>query len=214
MEQSTKPRGIGRFTWLLLLFFAAAIASYAFAYVIVGKRMYPPQLAESFTSRPWGINPHALFGGIGLIVGALQFHPTLRRRLRIHRALGRVYVVACLFTGTAGVYMAAYSFGGWNTHLGFAALGLSLLFTTVTGYRAIRRGDIERHRGWMTRSYALMFAAVTLRLELPILIALLGFTSGYQVVAWLSWVPNLVAVEMMMYFRRRTPLPTTADISA
>ena len=58
-----------------------------------------------------GINPHALLGGIGLLAGILQFHRALRRRLPLHRLVGRIYVIACLITGAAGLYMAAYSFG-------------------------------------------------------------------------------------------------------
>ena len=106
------PAGVGKFAWAVLVFFAIPISLYAFAYLIVGQPMYPRQLAASFLSRPWGINPHALFGGVGLLLGAVQFHPRLRRSLRVHRLLGRVYVVSCLVTGSAGMYMAAYSYGG------------------------------------------------------------------------------------------------------
>ena len=192
------PSLFRRITWWVLVLLAVPIALYAFAYVIVGEAMYPRELAESFSSRPWGINPHAFFGGTGLLVGGLQFHRSLRRRLRLHRVLGRVYVVACLVTGLAGLYMAAYSYGGWITHLGFGMLGALLLFTTVVAFLAIRRGDVERHRRWMTRSYALMFAAVTLRLELPLLAATFGFADGYRVVAWLCWIPNLLVAEALL----------------
>jgi len=179
--------------------FALPIALYAFAYVTIGQRMYPPMLAESFLARPWGINPHALFGGIALLTGMLQFHRGLRRRLPVHRILGRVYVISCLVIGTAGVYMAIYSFGGWITHLGFGILGVLLLLTTVAGYLAIRRHDVDRHRDWMIRSYALIFAAVMLRLELPLLVATLGdFTPAYRVVSWLCWVPNIIVAEALV----------------
>ncbi|HYO76822.1 MAG TPA: DUF2306 domain-containing protein [Thermoanaerobaculia bacterium] len=188
--------------WSILMLFAGMISLYAFAYVIVGERMYPPDLAASFLSRPWGINPHALFGGTGLLLGAVQFHRGLRRRLPIHRLLGRIYVVSCLVTGLAGMYMAVYSYGGWITHLGFGTLGALLVFTTIVAFLSIRKGDVERHRSWMIRSYALMFAAVTLRLELPFLGAAFGFDDGYRVVAWLCWIPNALIAEAIV--RNRT----------
>ena len=47
----------------------------------------------------------------------------------------------------------------------------------------------------MTRSYALTFAAVTLRLWLPELAAIFPFEAAYQTVSWLAWVPNLLIVE-------------------
>ena len=53
----------------------------------------------------------------------------------------------------------------------------------------------------MLRSYALVFAAVTLRIELPLLTMAFGdFTPAYQVVAWLCWVPNALWAEW--YIRR------------
>ena len=190
-----------RVMWSILMLFAAMISLYAYACVIVGEPMYPRDLAASFLSRPWGINPHAFFGGTGLLLGAIQFHRRLRRRLPIHRLLGRIYVVSCLVTGLAGMYMAVYSYGGWITHVGFGTLGALLVFTTLVAFLAIRKGDVERHRSWMIRSYALMFAGVTLRLELPFLGASLGFLDGYRIVAWLCWIPNLLVAEAIVRSR-------------
>jgi len=60
----------------------------------------------------------------------------------------------------------------------------------------IRRGDQIGHRRWMLRSYAFTFAAVTLRIYLPIaLTAGLPFIDAYQTISWACWVPNLIVVE-------------------
>ena len=52
----------------------------------------------------------------------------------------------------------------------------------------------------MLRSYALVFAAVTLRIWLPILIMVhqRQLLPEYKWVAWLSWVPNLLFVEWLI----------------
>jgi hypothetical protein len=49
----------------------------------------------------------------------------------------------------------------------------------------------------MLRSYALIFAAVTLRIWLPLLIMAYGgqFLPAYRWVAWISWVPNALFAE-------------------
>ena len=48
----------------------------------------------------------------------------------------------------------------------------------------------------MMRSYALTFAAATLRLQLGLLIALgLSFEQAYLIVPWSSWIINLIIVE-------------------
>ncbi len=56
----------------------------------------------------------------------------------------------------------------------------------------------------MTYSYAACLAAVTLRLWLPILVPVLGnFVDAYVIVAWLSWVPNLMVAYLIV--RKNTP---------
>jgi hypothetical protein len=63
-------------------------------------------------------------------------------------------------------------------------------------YACVRSANFGLHREWMIRSYALCLAAVTLRLYLPL--AALGgipFEEAYPAIAWLCWVPNLVAAE-------------------
>jgi uncharacterized membrane protein len=189
---------------------AVPIAGYALAYVIVGERMYPSNLAASFLARPWGIYPHALFGSIALGLGALQFNRWLLLRHRpLHRALGTVYVVSAMIVGLAGLYMSIYTFGGPVTHLGFGTLAVLSLWTTTRAYLAARERAIAIHRQWMLRSYALIFAAVTLRIELPLLIMAFGeFTPAYQVVAWLSWGPNLLWAEWYVRRTANVPVPS------
>jgi hypothetical protein len=56
----------------------------------------------------------------------------------------------------------------------------------------------------MIRSFALTFAAVTLRLYLiPPAIAGVDFVTAYQWIAWLCWVPNLAIAEAWIASRRR-----------
>jgi hypothetical protein len=51
----------------------------------------------------------------------------------------------------------------------------------------------------MIRSYALTFAAVTLRIWLPLGQVLhFDFVEAYRVIAWLCWVPNLLAAEWIL----------------
>ena len=53
----------------------------------------------------------------------------------------------------------------------------------------------------MIRSFSLTFAAVTLRLYLPIgIVSGLTFEQIYVATAWISWVPNLLVAEL--YLRR------------
>lgn len=182
-----------------MVILAALIAAYGFAYVILGSRMFNPPLDASFKARPWGIFTHALFASIALLVGPFQFHRGILLRWRmVHRSLGIAYVLAAIIgSGLVGLYMSWFSYGGWVTHSGFGLLALGVLVTSSLAYFKIRAGEVASHREWMIRSYALIFAAVTLRIWLPLLvIAFSGqFAPAYRIVAWLCWVPNLLVVE-------------------
>src|SRR5581483_9959784 len=83
------------------------------------------------------------------------------------------------------------------THTGFAVLACLWLATAALALRAALRRDFVAHRRWMVRNYALTFAAVTLRIELPFMVAALGlpFLTAYAIVAWLCWAPNAVVAK-------------------
>lgn len=188
--------------WWLIAFLALAIALYGWLYVVRGENAFAPDFAASFRATSPTIFIHTLFGPLALLSGAIQFLPAMRRpgRWSVHRFAGRVYVIAAIVLATAGLYLSLYSLGGMVTHVGFALLAIGTLSTTVTGYVLIRRGKVRKHLEWMLRSYCFMFGAVTLRIWLPLLIiAMHGeFVTPYRIVAWLSWVPNILFGEWLI----------------
>ena len=201
-----------RRVWWVVLALSLAIAGYALGYVVRGEKMFFGEVGAGFRERPWGIWAHAFVAMFALAVGPWQFHETLRqRRLALHRTLGKVYVVAALLTGVTGLYMAMYSFGGPTTHLGFGLLACGVILTTSVAYRRIRARDTVAHREWMIRSFALIFAAVTLRILLPLLITAYkgDFEPAYLWVSWLCWVPNVIWAE---WYIRRTRERHTVQI--
>ncbi|WP_418500404.1 DUF2306 domain-containing protein [Flagellimonas sp.] len=141
-----------------------------------------------------GFFGHIVFGGLALLTGWSQFSKKLRtKKLDLHRNLGKIYVLSALVSGICGVYIGFYASGGLVPSLGFISLGIVWLFTTIRAYAAIRKKDVSLHQGMMIYSYAACFAAVTLRIWLPLLTIILGeFLLAYKIVAWLCWVPNIV----------------------
>jgi hypothetical protein len=135
-----------------------------------------------------------------LLVGPFQFLAGLRARWpRAHRWIGRTYVVGCLVGGAGGLVMAFGATTGPVSTAGFGSLAVIWVFTNVQGWRMARARRFGEHRAWMVRSFALTFAAVTLRLFLPIP-PLLGFSfyDGYRALSFLSWAPNLVLAELWL----------------
>jgi uncharacterized membrane protein len=184
---------------------AFAIAGYALSFFVRGENAFPPSLRVSFNARLFGIYSHVLFGGIALALGPFQFRRALLLRNRpLHRRLGLIFVIASALTGISGMYMAVYSHNGIGTHLGFGVLGFLTLVTALKPYFHIRAREVAPHREWMIRNYALLFAAVTLRIELPFLaIGFQAFEPAYAIVSWLCWVPNILVAEW--YIRRSRP---------
>ena len=177
---------------------AVLVAGYGLSYVARGDAALTGVVAGAWRERPWGIFVHALFGSAVLLALAVQFMPGLRDRWpRLHRAAGRVYGGAALPAAGAGLYLATHAYGGWSTRVGFALLAVGALATTALALAAARRRAFAAHRRWAVRSAALFFSAVTLRVELPLLVLLCGgrFRPAYLAVAWLCWVPNALWAE-------------------
>lgn len=185
--------------WFLMLLLAAVVTVVSLRYFILRPEIAAGEpFRQKFADHLPMFLVHVLGGTVALFIGPWQFWTGLRdRSLKLHRWLGRVYLSAILVGGVGGLYMAAIAFGGLPTQIGFSGLAIMWLVTGVMAYRRVRQGDYEAHREWMIRNYALTFAAVTLRLWLPLLM-LLGFSfiTAYTTIAWLCWVPNLIAVEL------------------
>jgi uncharacterized membrane protein len=149
----------------------------------------------------WGLAVplHLIGGGLALALGAFQLNAALRRgRIQLHRIIGRVYVVCVLIGGISGLRLAIASQGGMIAHVGFGALACVWLLTTIRGFLLIRAGSDIDHRASMIRSYSLTFAAVTLRIYLPLSLAVgFPFDVAYPAIAWLCWVPNIIVAERL-----------------
>lgn len=203
MPESTAARSLRpSWAWWPMLVLAIGIAGYALSILVRRDAAFPPHLRESFLARPWGIYSHVFFGALALGLGPFQFRRGLLVRNRpLHRRLGLTYVVASAMVGISGMYMALYSYGGSITHFGFGSLGFATFMTALKPYFHIRAHEVAQHREWMIRNYALLFAAVTLRIEMPLMTAFITeLRTPYVIVSWLCWVPNLMFAEW--YVRR------------
>lgn len=186
-----------KFSWLIFAFFSVTIGLYPILYFVFGRQFgilnsHGPELLNSLF---WNSSfyTHIILGGFALAIGWIQFNKKLRDRNRkLHKKIGMAYVTAVFFSGIAGVYIAIYTPGGIVTSLGFVCLGIVWLVTTMMGWKTAKTHDFDAHENWMIFSYAACFAAVTLRIYLPILENIMGgFIPAYRIVAWLCWVPNM-----------------------
>lgn len=194
-------------SWWLLMLGSVMIAVASLRY-FAPHPLIPPDIGKNLMLRPW-IFVHAGAASTALLVGPFQFVTRLRARFpKAHRWTGRVYVVACLFGAVSGLFLAAGTNAGPIAQAGFGMLGVCWFVANVQAWRMAMAGRFAEHRRWMVRSFAMTFAAVTLRLYLPIApIMGYAFMPAYIAISWLAWVPNLLVAELYLNWARLRPRP-------
>ena len=152
---------------------------------------------------PWCDDVHFVGGGIALLVGVWCLRvDLLLQHPRRHRWLGRVYVASVFASGAAGFLMAFFAAGGTVGRLAMSAIAAAWMVTTGLGLVAIRARRVLVHRRWLLRSYALCCAAITLRVELPLVMLVVdSYGLGFTITASTCWLPNVLFVE---WWLRRT----------
>jgi len=200
---SNEGSRLRQFGWGVMTVLGAAVAAYALGALAL-PIVRSPVIVARIRTTPLPVIVHLIGGALAITLGALQLNSRIRRNhLAVHRWLGRCYCIAVLVGGSAGLTLATMADGGLPSSVGFGMLGVLWIGSTVTAYICIRRQRVDLHRAWMLRSYGLTFAAVTLRIWLPLSqVAGLPFLPSYQAIAWLCWVPNLVVVEWFILNRR------------
>jgi len=199
-----------RVAWAGITLFALVTFLIVSRYLTFNPDVYFPAQRETYIAQPVGLFCHIIGSMTAMLIGPFQFLPSLRRRwTNLHRGMGRVYLSGCLIGGSAGLYMAFFAHGGFPARVGFGMLAVLWLTTGAMALARIRVRRIAEHREWMIRSFALTFAAATLRIYLTIHGILLGTqlitlseTEMYTAVAWLCWVPNLIFAEIYVNLSR------------
>jgi uncharacterized membrane protein len=195
---------ISKIRWTSFIFFAILVGAYPVIYLLVDmtQGFFSGKTPEVLQSPFWRFffYVHIFSGGLALLIGWSQFVERFRNKyLNVHRTIGKVYLLAILLGGISGLYNALFATGGIISATGFAGLALAWLASSVIAYLQIRKGNIDEHQYWMIRSYALCFAAVTLRIYLPLSqIAQIDFLIAYRIISWFCWVPNLIVAERII----------------
>ena len=198
--------------WIRFAVLAISIGLYPLTYYLVdmhGKVLLSSKTKELLDNVVWhtAFYIHITFGGIALLVGWSQFSKGLREKyLKLHRNIGKVYVVSVMLSSIAGFYIALFASGGITSTLGFGTLASLWFFTVMMPYTSILKKNFKQHENWMIRNYALTFAAVTLRVYLPLSqVAHFDFITSYRVISCLCWVPNLIIAEIIINKRAAIP---------
>lgn len=205
MRRVITTAGFGLLAFLCL---ATALFSvrFLFPHPVMAEAMAP-----HIQARPIIFLVHVIGGTTALALGAFQLVSWRGSRRWWHRMAGRTYVLACLAGGAGGLWLAMNCTAGPVAGLGFGALAVTWITTTALAWRKAVTGDFAQHRRWMIRSLALTFAAVTLRIMIPLSpLTGLDFATAYTGIAFLCWIPNLLLIELWLRtwgWEARPPAP-------
>jgi uncharacterized membrane protein len=146
---------------------------------------------------------HIVPGLLFMLLGPLQFSPTIRaRHLRWHRWSGRVFVVCGLVIGISALIMSfgMPAIGGVNQAAATVLFGSYFLLALSRAFWLIRRREIALHREWMIRAFSTGLAVATIRPIIGIFFAtsrISGLTPHefFGIAFWIGFVLHLMAAE-------------------
>jgi hypothetical protein len=178
-----------------------------------------------FAPMPLPVILHIVSATAFAMLGPLQFAAGFRRRWPVwHRVAGRLLVVCGLLVASTGLWMTLFYSPADGTgallFLSRIVFGSSMFLSIVTGLAVILRRDVQGHRAWMARGYAIGLGAATQMLVLMVA----GIEAGqpneltHDSLMALSWVINLAVAEWAIRERRaprrRTTKRSTVSVSA
>jgi uncharacterized membrane protein len=192
----------------LLAVSLGALALFAMWYIARSALPYfemsPDHLGPYFWPRRWWLMLHIAGGITALAVGLAQLWLGLTKRVStLHRALGKTYVTAIALGSIGGFQLALTIPGNAPYAAGLFSLCVAWVISTAMAVFAIRRRQVQQHREWMMRSYAVTFAFVTFRISVDALIAQKMAPSDAQaLMAWACWAVPLLLLEPLLQLRK------------
>lgn len=195
--------------WATLLFLILIVLVFAGRRVVVdgpnvAAGTVPP--TESFDHR-YALHPvlayaHILPASAYLVGAPFQLSRWFRsRHFTVHRRVGRILLPAGITAGVfAIIFGTLYPFGRLLEASATVVFGVYFVAALVTAFRAIRGGDITRHRRWMIRAFAVSLGVATQRIWLGAfqLFGLMSFELSFGVAFWLGFVLHALAAEIYL----------------
>jgi hypothetical protein len=203
----------GSAKWLvaaLLLLSAIPLTAGAFrlSELAAGAAITPAN--ARFFAMPLPVVLHILSAGVFAILGPFQFATGFRRRRPgWHRLVGRLVVAGGLLVGLSALWMTLfYARAPGTGDLLYAVrllIGSAMVGSIIVGFAAIRRRDVQGHRAWMMRAYAIGLGAGTQALTQGVGAVILGAPTELSgaLLMGAGWVINLAVAEWAIRRRLR-----------
>jgi len=168
---STISVPVQRFSWLRPKYLIFGFVGLMMAYVIPHNESFLINRADPawqhYEPFKWWLLPHGLAGACALLLGPMQFSDRLRQRFtKLHRVVGRIYVIAACVLAPLGAYIQYFEERNGGTRsfsIAASVDAILLVVTTAIAFALILQGKVQQHRQWMTRSFAVALVFLEVR---------------------------------------------------
>ncbi|MEV5637424.1 DUF2306 domain-containing protein [Agromyces sp. NPDC052230] len=190
--------------------FASIRAATDLPQLLSARTADPGSFEARYVDAPWLAYLHIIPGVVYLMGAPMQLWRGFRERhLDVHRIMGRIVLPAGIISGVfALAFGVPFSFGGAFQSLATAVFGSWFLLCLLIAYAAIRRRDVQMHRRWMIRAFAVGIGVGTIRLWIGLLTSLseIPVADSFALAFWLGLGMNVVAGELWVAMRGRRSL--------
>jgi hypothetical protein len=198
---------VGRVLWYFAFFWIVILcAGTFFQYYDFKNNSAFLQIKQAAVKTGWYLPAfycHIIGSSVILMAGFFQFSKMVYNNRALHKVLGKFYVFGVLFFAAPGAYvMTLFVNRGTGVFVSFLLQNTLWVIFTLAAWLLVMNGRIADHIKMMRRSYALALGAVTLRFYIWLFTVSgggVGFENNYLIIAFLSWVPNLLVAEWINY---------------
>ncbi|HST11762.1 MAG TPA: DUF2306 domain-containing protein [Terriglobales bacterium] len=169
----------------------------------------------------WWLLPHGIAGACALLLGPMQFSDRLRKKYaKLHRVVGRLYIGGVFVAGPLGFYIQFFQErSGATRSFSIAGAVDAALWMTTTAIALIfiLRGNVNLHRQWMTRSFAVALVFLEVRV--------IGGVTGWdllgpraiETIVWVCLAFAVLAADIVLQWQdlyRSRSVPSRSKVTA
>ena len=195
--------------WLRPKYLLFAVIGLMLAYVIPHDESFlvhpKDPIWQHYEPFQWWLLPHGIAGACALLLGPMQFSDRVRNRFRwLHRVIGRIYVAGVFVAAPLGFYIQFFQerMGDPRSFSVAAAVDAALwMITTGIALVFILKGQVQEHRQWMTRSFAVALVFLEVRV--------IGGVGGWETldihanetIVWICLAFSILSADLVLQWR-------------
>lgn len=217
--------GFNRLSLLVIYLLCFAFALYILVFFFI-QPVSNWQSVSNFAQYAYGatfICIHWVGGFLLLTSGPSQLIQKIRNKYpKFHRYNGRVYIFGCILASIGGLLyiFSVGTVGGYQMDIAFTLYGIVLFINSIMAITRARQKNFKSHREWALRTFWVGIGSAIYRIYVsPLFLEQLGiqgppyiqtqneFVEWLNVAGWLMYVPNIILIEIYLYFTR-IPAPS------